>query len=310
MRGLLTQVLASPLNAAAVVAGLALLGRLQHPLLYVVWLCLSMAVLTLVVLRFGFVPGLRVALMAAAWLWLASMLGGLATSGVLLPFGLLALAVALSAMPMRWQMGPGTACTVAAVVVLVYVAGIRIATGDVDRWWLESLLALTRELPLGERAAEVEQQVTAVAGYMNTFIAGGTMAVVLVALGLGRFWQGLVTQVRLFRKEFLRLSLKRGTSAVGIAAFVLGTQGVVWREAAVLAGMLGCVVGLAVAHARLQGLPSARLVLMGVYAGLFVLPKLVVPSLVAVGYLDSVLDLRGQRDGSKGGGAAGPPGRY
>jgi len=302
MRGLLVQVLVSPLNAAAVIAGLTLLGRLQHPLLYLLWLSLAMAVLALVVLRFGVTPGLRVALMAAAWLMVASLLGGLAPAGLLLPFGLLALAVGLGALPLRWQWGAGVACSVTALVMLAYVVGIRLATGDVDQWWLESLLAWARELPLGERAQETERQLAAVALYMNAALAGVLMLVVLAALALGRYWQGLVLQVRGFREELLRLELQRGTSLLGLAAFVLGTQGLVWREVGLLAAMLGCVVGLAVCHARVQGLPSARLMLVAMYAGLLVLPKLVVPSLVAVGYLDGLLDLRGQRRGEAKGG--------
>jgi hypothetical protein len=297
MRALLLQVLLSPLNAAAVIAGLTLLGRLQHPLLYLLWLWLAMAVLALVVLRFGPTPGLRVAFMASVWLMVASLLGGLAPSGLLVPFGLLALAVGVGALPLRWRLGAGTAASVTALVTLAYVAGIRLATGDVDRWWLESLLAWARALPLGERALETERQIAVVAVYMNSALAGVLMFVVLAALALGRYWEGLVAQARGFREELLRLELGRGTSLIGLAAFVLATQGLVWRELGLIAAMLGCLVGLAVCHARVQDLAGARLFLVGVYAGILVLPKLVVPAVVAVGYLDGLLDLRGQRGG-------------
>jgi len=292
MRALLLQVLMSPLNAAAVIAGLTLLGRLQHPLLYLLWLWLAMGVFALVVLRFGITPGLRVALMAAVWLVVASLLGGLAASGLLIPFGLLALAVGAGALPLRWNLGAGTACSVIALVMLAYVAGIRVATGDVDRWWLESLLAWSRQLPLGEQAEEAERQFATIALYMNSALAGLLMLVVLTALALGRYWEGIVLQAGGLRAEFLRLELRRGTSLIGLAAFLLAAQGLVWREAGLIAAMLGCVVGLAVCHARVQGLASARLMLIGVYAGVFVLPKLTVPVLVAVGYLDGLLDLR------------------
>lgn len=308
MRDLLVQVLVSPLNAAAVIAGLTLLGRLQHPFLFLLWLCLAMAVFALVVLRFGITPGLRVALMAAAWLFVAGLLGGLAPAGLLLPFGMLALAVGLGALPLRWQQGPGVACSVVALVILAYVAGIRLATGDVDRWWLESLLAWAESLPLGERGPEIERQLVAIAPYMNATLAGVLMLLVLTALALGRYWQGLVLQVRGFREELLRLEFRRGTSLLGLAAFVLGTQGLVWRELGLLAALLGCMAGLAVCHTRVQGLPSARLLLVGLYAAVLVLPKLAVPSLVAVGYLDGLLDLRGRQGGAtKGGAGPGAP---
>jgi hypothetical protein len=301
MRRLLAQALATPGTAILAVAALASLSRFLFPALMV-----STAVLGLVILRYGLAAGCKVGGGALALVVAVAWLAGQPLLGEALPLLLVGVGVVSGAFLLRAGMSPGLVLVWVGAVTLGYVALARGLAGDIDAWWLRVLTDWARQPAFADQPQEFLSLFQGMAPWMNATLSGVMMLSMVVGCGLARYWQSLLTGAGDFGVEFRSLWLGPGASLVGGVCFALALQGYIWREMAVMSGVIGGLVGLALFHARVHGSAGGRWWLLALYAGIVVLPPISLPPLVAVGYLDGWLDLRGLRRRRHHGGPPGP----
>ena len=190
------------------------------------------------------------------------------------------------------------------------MAGILLAFvwfGDPSQWWLERLqglissLAVQPELQINtDSLMEFAEQV---APFMTGSLAAGLSFAALTCLMLGRWWQSLMLKPGALRKEFYALRLNRMLSLLAVAIFAvaalaLGSISALALQWSLVVMVPFLFVGLAVVHATLANLKTARIWLIIIYILMSVLPQ-VMMLVVVIGMLDPWLDLRRRTEKSE-----------
>lgn len=292
MQALANFVMRGRSQAAAVTLSTAVLSMLVPPLGL-----LSSAAVALVTLRRGLIEGLYV--------WLIA--GAVAVPLAYFSFGsaLPALGFALLLWLPMWSLGVllrqtrslATAVQAAALIGLVVVLVMHLWTEDPVAYWAQLLEPMRQGLVEGQVIPEADSKI--LVGQLATWMTGTFAASLyfqfVLALMLGRWWQGLLYNPGGFGAEFraLRVHQGLGVLAIGLTLLSLLQDGVGWvQEAIVLLVPLFLLQGFAVAHGLRTGLSLHQGWLIGLYAlCVFAFPYAEVV-VVGVGFADLWLDFR------------------
>lgn len=276
--------------------GVAVLCALLSPVLAPLSL-VSGAVVALVTLRKGAVPGLQVA-------GVATLVTALATQVVFGQFVVgLAFAVLLwapmiaVALVLRYARQLSTALEAALLLsgalVLVYLG----VADDPVRQWTELLgtafagLFEAQQLDEASRAALIE----AMARWMTGTLAAAYFLQLAASLFLARWWQALLYNPGGFQQEFHALRLGRWLAIAALPlAVALYLDGLpeVLRYLALPVAAAFFLQGLALAHGQLAAFKAGPGWLVGIYALLVVAPPYAFTALTTAGYADAWLDFR------------------
>lgn len=287
MQGLLHWLLAGPWRAGLISAALAL-SR--------VFDVFGAALIALVALRKGLAPALQAMAVALPLLIAAGHFSGLGISlplavlGLWMPVLLLSLVLRnTGSLALTLQAGAGMVGTVLAAWYLLDPQPLVTVRAFLDG----------QVLPLLEgvegRSAELDtDQVDALAKIAPGLLAAGSLAVVTLALFIGRWWQAIAFNPGGFRQDFHRLRQGRSVAlivAVLVVAAVISGQPVVSGFA--LAGVVTLIFqGIALAHGVLAATGQPAIWLWGLYGLLVLLPLPLTVLLAVAGGLDNWMDFR------------------
>ena len=285
--------------------GVAVLCALLSPVLAPLSL-VSGAVVALVTLRKGPVPGLQVAGAAA----LVTVLAGQLVFGhfvAALAFALLLwVPMLVLAFVLRYTRSLASTLQAAllfgAVLVLFYVIGFD----DPKAEWktlLETVLGgffEAQEIDEASRAVLVE----AMARWMTGTLAAAYFLQLAASLLLARWWQSLLYNPGGFRQEFHALRLSRWLAVAAVplfaAVFFDGLPDLL-RYLALPVAAAFFVQGLALAHGQLAAFNAGPGWLIGIYALLVVAPPYAFTALTTAGYADAWMDFRARMAKRMGG---------
>ncbi len=291
MNFLATYIMRNRTSAVLVAVATAVLSLLLPPLSY-----LSGAVAGLVTLRHGSREGLTVLGIAGLLIALPALLSG--SSGVVVIFGaVIWMPVWVLAVVLRQTVSLSTTILVAASFGVICVAVVHGVLADPAEWWRAKLELLRPMLTeAGWSSADVEANLTTLAGAMTAMLAAAVMITPLLSLFIARWWQALLYNPGGWRKEFQELRLPGrlvwvAVVVVTIAWFTGGSVQTFAADLLIVMLLLYLLQGLSVIHNLVyrRGLSVAWLV--GLYALLLILPQAVM--LVAgLGFTDTWLDYR------------------
>lgn len=276
--------------------GVAVLCALLSPVLAPLSL-VSAAVVALVTLRSGLVPGLRVAGAAGV----VTVLAGQLVLGRIVPAVVLALLLWVPMLTLALVLRHTRSLAITVQVALLFgvavVAFYLIGFDDPAAQWktlLETALNGffdAQELDEGTRAALVE----GMARWMTGTLAAAYFLQLVASLLLARWWQSLLYNPGGFRQEFHALRLSRALAVVALplfgALFVAGLPEAL-RYLALPVAAAFFLQGLALAHGQLAALKAAPGWLIGIYALLVVAPPYAFVAVTTAGYADVWMDFR------------------
>ncbi len=294
MRGLARLAMRGPMFAAGCAAVLALAA-----MVFGILLVPSGAVIALTTLRFGAREGLKIAAIAASFVLVVRL-------GLGQDIGSSALLVTMAWLP-AWLL----ACTLAtrraldwplllaALMVLVYAAGLRLAVGDVTVFWRDRLKPLFELMAKDAGARFTPEQMEFIVAQIHSWTMIAVFCMLAAAIMLARWWQAELYNPGGFGAEFRELRMPRAATVVagGLAlVYALGSKGVLILElagdACVMLVVLFALQGLAVVHfmARVRGLAGAWLTTL--YVVLALVPQVAGPILATTGLADNIVDFR------------------
>lgn len=294
MRGLARLAMRGPMFAAGCAAVLALAA-----MVFGILLVPSAAVIALTTLRYGAREGLKIAAIAALFVLIVRL--GLGQN-----IGSTALMVTMAWLP-AWLL----ACTLAArraqdwplmlaaLMVLVYAAGLRLAVGDVAVFWRDRLKPLFELMAKDAGARFTPEQMEFIVAQIHSWTMIAVFCMLAAAIMLARWWQAELYNPGGFGAEFRELRMPRAATVVAGAlalTYALGSKGVLILElagdACVMLVVLFALQGLAVVHfmARVRGLAGAWLTTL--YVVLALVPQVAGPILATTGLADNIVDFR------------------
>ncbi|TVO62046.1 hypothetical protein [Spiribacter vilamensis] len=265
--------------------GMVALGALM-PLLF--WL--SGGLLALITLRRG-VAESGIVLVGATALLLpihAVLLG--TPLAVLQPLALVWLPVMGMAWILRTTLSLALTVQVGAIVAVAAVAIFHAIHGDPTLFWTQTLEAVSDRLLAAPPGAGWDQAVEQLAPRLTGLWATNVLAVAVLCLLLGRFWQAMLYNPGGFRSEFheLRFALWFAAGAgAAVIAGMIGGPGLV-ADLGVILGAVFILQAVAIAHAVVARRGWHKGWLVGFY---LVLPLLLRPA-VLVGLADTFMDFR------------------
>jgi hypothetical protein len=268
---------------------------------------LAAAVVALVTLHVGMIPGLQVLLIATTVTVLFyQLLGVHAVIGLVMVLLLwlpcwMAAAVLLKTRNLGQAL---RATTLFGVCLLILVYAVY---GDPAPWWLQQLQLVETTLKdagvsfSGLAEPELQQDVAVL---LTGVVLASLVIGVAASLLLARWWQSILVHPGAFREEFYALRLGYSTGLVTLAVMLMArlTQGTFSEFSAQLAMILlvpYLLVGLAVIHSLLNRGRRGAGWLVGIYVLLAVLPQATL-LLAAGGLMDTWIDFR-RRLGRNGG---------
>jgi len=280
-------------SQAALVASASAVLSLLVPLLGI----LSAATVALVTLRQGTTEGLVVGGFAG----LASGLLVYLALGSPLPAVGLALALWLPvwvlAGVLRVTRRVDLTLQVGALVGLLILVGVHLAVADPAAFWAELLEPLRQGLVEGQVMDETASQamMASIGRWMTAAFAATFYFQMLLALLLGRWWQGLLYNPGGFGTEYRALRIHPALGVLGLGlllALMVGIGGQPIAELLILLTPLYFLQGVAVVHGLAHGFKLARGWLVGFYA-LLVLAMPHAEILVAgLGLADTLVNVR------------------
>lgn len=280
-------------SQAALVASASAVLSLLVPLLGI----LSAATVALVTLRQGTTEGLVVGGFAG----LASGLLVYLALGSPLPAIGLALALWLPvwvlAGVLRVTRRVDLTLQVGALVGLLILVGVHLAVADPAAFWAELLEPLRQGLVEGQVMDETASQamMASIGRWMTAAFAATFYFQMLLALLLGRWWQGLLYNPGGFGTEYRALRIHPALGVLGLGlllALIVGIGGQPIAELLILLTPLYFLQGVAVVHGLAHGFKLARGWLVGFYA-LLVLAMPHAEILVAgLGLADTLVNVR------------------
>lgn len=265
--------------------GMVALGALM-PLLF--WV--SGGLLALITLRRGLAAGGIVLAGATALLVpiYAVLLG--TPLAVLQPLALVWLPVMGMAQILRATVSLAVTVQLGALIAVAAVATFYGVYGDPALFWTQILEVLSDRLLAGPPGAEWDRAVEQLAPRLTGLWVSNVLAVAVLCLLLGRWWQAMLYNPGGFRSEFHGLRFAIWFAAGGGAAVVAGaiTGPGLLADLGVVLGAVFILQAVAVAHAVVarRGWHSGWLV--GFY---LVLPLLLRP-VVLLGLADTFMDFR------------------
>jgi len=272
---------------------------------------LAAAVVGLVTLHVGMVPGLQVLLIATAVTVLFYQLMGVQAIVGLVMVLLLWLPSWMAAAVLLQTRNLGQALRAAMLFGVCLLLVVFLAYGDPATWWLQQLQLVESTLEeagvsLPPRLADPELQ-QQVAALLTGMVVASLVIGVISSLLLARWWQSLLVHPGGFREEFYGLRLGYAAGLVTLAVMVTArlTQGTLSDFSAQLAMVLlvpFLLVGLAIIHSLLRQYRRGTGWLVLVYVLLAVFPQATL-LLAAGGLMDTWIDFR--RRLGRGGGESG-----
>ncbi len=189
----------------------------------------------------------------------------------------------------------GVTLEVALGLGLLGIIGVYLFNQDPALMWHErfqvAMQPLMENPPPGIQTGQIEAGLLVISHYATGILVTGSIAFLISAMLLGRWWQALLFNPGGFRKEFLGL---RSHAAVAYAIFLVvalaalgsgplseGTQ-----NAGILAFFFYLIVGVSVLHVLLSATSVSRYLLPAVYILMFFVPYLLVP-IALVGFTDT-----------------------
>jgi hypothetical protein len=277
--------------------GVAVLCALLSPILAPLSL-VSAAIVALVTLRNGPVPGLQVAGAAG----LVTVLAGQLVFGQ--PLAALAFALLLwvpmivLALVLRYTRSLASTLQAALLFGVVLVGFYVIGFDDPVAEWkglLETVLGgffEAQQIAEADRAALIE----AMARWMTGTLAAAYFLQLAASLVLARWWQSLLYNPGGFRQEFHALRLSRVLALAALplfaAVFFEGLPPLL-RYLALPVAAAFFLQGLALAHGQLAAMKAGPGWLIGIYALLVVAPPYAFMALTTAGYADAWMNFRG-----------------
>jgi hypothetical protein len=266
MLGLATFIMRGRSQAALVSAVFAVLS-----LLFPLAGMLSSATVALVTLRQGPVEGLIVGLFAglASGLFAFAALGSPAPA---LGFALaLWLPVWVLALVLRNTRSQPLTVSLASIMGLMIILGLRIGVGDPGAFWSELMEPVRQGLVESGLVTEAggKDLIAEVARWMTGAFAATFYFQALLALFLGRWWQSLLYNPGGFGAEFRELRLSRGVGILSLLlmAWLLVDENNQWAaDLLLLVTPMLLLQGLALIHWLVWALQASRGWLIGVYA--------------------------------------------
>ncbi len=272
---------------------------------------LAAAVVGLVTLHVGTVPGLQVLLIATAVTVLFYQLMGVQAIVGLVMVLLLWLPSWMAAAVLLQTRNLGQALRAAMLFGVCLLLVVFLAYGDPATWWLQQLQLVESTLEeagvsLPPRLADPELQ-QQVAALLTGMVIASLVIGVISSLLLARWWQSLLVHPGGFREEFYGLRLGYAAGLVTLAVMVTArlTQGTLSDFSAQLAMIMlvpFLLVGLAIIHSLLRQYRRGTGWLVLVYVLLAVFPQATL-LLAAGGLMDTWIDFR--RRLGRGGGESG-----
>lgn len=189
------------------------------------------------------------------------------------------------------------ALQVAAIVAIVATLGFFLVLGDPTVFWIEVLTRLSAffaGIGLQEQAELLATQTALLAPQMTMVVVSASWSIIVLVLALGYSLYGALPGKSASFGRFCDLNFGRVlalTMAVTSVAAVFA--GAAWlQNIAFVAFVIFWIQGLALMHWLHVERRMHVVVVIGVYAALFLLSALVVIALAVVGYTDAWFDLR------------------
>ena len=280
-------------SQAALVASASAVLSLLVPLLGI----LSAATVALVTLRQGTTEGLVVGGFAG----LASGLLVYLALGSPLPAVGLALALWLPvwvlAGVLRVTRRVDLTLRVGALVGLLILVGVHLAVADPAAFWAELLEPLRQGLVEGQVMDETASQamMASIGRWMTAAFAATFYFQMLLALLLGRWWQGLLYNPGGFGTEYRALRIHPALGVLGLGlllALMVGIGGQPIAELLILLTPLYFLQGVAVVHGLAHGFKLARGWLVGFYALLLLAMPHAEILVAGLGLADTLVNVR------------------
>ena len=261
---------------------------------------LAAAVVVLVTLHVGMMPGLQVLLIATTVTVLFYQLVGVQAVVGLVMVLLLWLPCWMAAAVLLQTRNLGSALRAATLFGVCLLLVVFVAYGDPAPWWLQQLQLVEStleeagvSLPESLTDPELQQEVAAL---LTGMVVASLVIGVISSLLLARWWQSLLVHPGGFREEFYGLRLGSAAGLVTLAVMVMArlTQGTLSDFSAQLAMILlvpYLLVGLAVIHSLLKQYGRGSGWLVAVYVLLAVFPQATL-LLAAGGLMDTWIDFR------------------
>ena len=141
---------------------------------------------------------------------------------------------------------------------------------------------------------QVKEYLPIVASVMTGVLMSLCLLILSLSLFLGRWWQGLYTSTRVFRKEFISLRLGKVLAILAVIFVVtalVANQAILWQLAIVCLSIFS-LQGMAIGHAIIGQFSYATLGFIAVYGLLFVAAPQMIMALSAIGVLDTFINFR------------------
>jgi hypothetical protein len=267
---------------------------------------LAAAVVALVTLHVGMMPGLQVLFIATTVTVLAyQVLGAQAQHGLVMVL-LFWLPCWMASAVLLKTRDLGQALRAATLFGVCLLLVVFVVYSDPALWWLERLQEVESKLEEagvsfpGLADPELRQEVAAL---LTGVVLAVVVNIVIACLLLARWWQSILVHPGGFREEFYRLRLGHAAGLVTLAVMVMArvTQGTFSDFSAQLAMILlvpYLLVGLAVIHSLLKQSSRSNGWLVVIYILLAIVPQVML-LLAAGGLMDTWIDFRRRlgRDG-------------
>ena len=281
MRAILEFAMRSRLGAVGMVA----LGALM-PLLF--WL--SGGLLALITLRRGLAESGIVLVGATALILPVYAVMPGTPLAVLQPLALVWLPVMGMARILRGTVSLALTVQLGALVAVAAVLIFYGIYGDSAVFWTRILEGVSDRLPTESPGAGWDRAVEQLAPRLTGLWATNALAVAVLSLLLGRFWQAMLYNPGGFRSEFHELRFALWFAAAAGAAVIAGTMGGpgLLADLGTVLGAVFILQAVAVAHAVVARRGWHTGWLVGFY---LVLPLLLRPAVV-LGLADTFMDLR------------------
>jgi hypothetical protein len=261
---------------------------------------LAAAVVVLVTLHVGMLPGLQVLLIATTVTVLFYQVMGVQAVVGLVMVLLLWLPSWMTAAVLLQTRNLGSALRAATLFGACLLLVVFLFYGDPAPWWLQQLQLV--ETTLQEAGVSLPESLSdtglqnEVAALLTGMVVASLVVGVIASLLLARWWQSILVHPGGFRKEFYALRLGSVTGLVTLAVMVMArlTQGTFSDFSAQLAMILlvpYLLVGLAVIHSLLKQYRRGSGWLVAVYILLAVFPQATL-LLAAGGLMDTWIDFR------------------
>ena len=260
---------------------------------------LAAAIVALVTLHIGILPGLQVIAMAAVVTLLFYQLLGVQAVVALVMILMLWLPCWIAATVLRQTNNLGQSFKAAVLFGVCLLLLVFSFYGDPAPWWMEQLQrvqATLAEAGLSFPALTDEQLLQEVSALMTGVVIASLVIGVLASLLLARWWQSVLVHPGAFREEFygLRLGVTNGLITLGImllARFMQGTVSDFGAQLAMIMLVPYLLAGLAVIHCLLYRAGRGSGWLIGIYVLLTFVPQATL-LLAAGGLVDTWVDFR------------------